>query len=422
MTLHNRILVVDDHPTNLAVLEELLGETYPLTLATSGEAALALAEEIAPALILLDVMMPGIDGYETCRRLRKLPLLHPPKILMVSAKAMVAERLRGYDAGADDYVTKPFDPQELLAKVRVYLQLRSSEEVDQLKSHMLALLNHEMRTPLNGLIAPLQLLRTDAAMAVEERQLLLEMAAHSATRLERLCEKVATLSAMHAGHWDVQCVTVDLREVVRSALEAVSADAAARSVTLVAELPEAALTCCDLRQMREVILTLLDNAIRFSPHSTEFSGGAPTLFVIPLQLCSLTPILGHHLQRLSAQRVTHAPGPPVRPAPTGPSRLIFRMKRPTCSCLAMARRLSNSCVLSSSPSAFSSHTRRAVAMAGVSHATRIMSASVCVGSPSGGYSARRVKRSSRCSRTSSCATARCDRKWLATRCWPHTVA
>ena len=261
----HRILLVDDHPTNLAVLEELLGETYPLTIATSGEAALARAAEVAPALILLDVMMPGIDGYETCRRLRALPTLHPPKIIMVSAKAMVAERLRGYDAGADDYVTKPFDPQELLAKVRVYLQLQSSEEVDQLKSQMLALLNHEMRTPLNGLIAPLQLLRMEGTMAAEERQLLLEMAAHSATRLERLCEKVATLSAMHAGHWDLQCLTVDLREVVHSALDAVAADAAARPVTLVPEWPEAALTYCDLHQMQGVVLTLLDNAIRFSP-------------------------------------------------------------------------------------------------------------------------------------------------------------
>src|SRR5262245_6630289 len=237
MAVPYRILIVDDHPTNLAVLEELLGETYPLTSATSGEEALALAVEVAPVLILLDVMMPGINGYETCRRLRALPTLHPPKIIMLSAKAMVAERLRGYEAGADDYVTKPFDPQELLAKVRVYLQLQSLEEVEQLKSQMLALLNHEMRTPLNGITAPLQLLSMDADMAAAERQLLLEMAVHSATRLERLCEKVATLSAMRAGDWTLQCVTVDLREVVRSALEAVAADAAARPITLIAEGP-----------------------------------------------------------------------------------------------------------------------------------------------------------------------------------------
>ena len=68
---------------------------------------------------------------------------------MVSAKAMASERLRGYEAGANDYVTKPFDAQELLAKVRVYLQLQSIEEVEQCKSQMLTLLDHEMRTPLD---------------------------------------------------------------------------------------------------------------------------------------------------------------------------------------------------------------------------------------------------------------------------------
>ena len=261
----NRILIVDDHPTNIAVLQELLGDTYPLTIATSGEEALAAAVEGHPALVLLDVMMPGIDGYETCRRLRGLPALPPPKIIMVSAKAMVAERLRGYEAGADDYVTKPFDAQELCAKVRVYLQLKSVEEVEQLKSQLLALLNHEMRTPLNGLIAPLQLLKAEPEMPEADRQELVEMAAHSATRLERLCEKVSTLSAMHAGRWDIRCVPADMREVVRSALEAMTPEAAVRQVTLTPAWPEATPTWCDLAQMRDVILTLLDNAIRFSP-------------------------------------------------------------------------------------------------------------------------------------------------------------
>src|SRR5712691_2859157 len=267
----SRILIVDDHPINIAILEELLGETYQLAVATSGEEALDIAVAFHPALILLDIMMPGINGYETCRRLRAIPALSTCKIIMVSAKAMVSERLHGYEAGADDYVTKPFDAQEFLAKVRVYLQLKSIEEVDQLKSNVLALLNHEMRTPLHGIIAPLQLLATEGDMAAEERQMLLEMASASAARLQRLCEKVVTLSAMHSGQWNVQLATVDLREVVHNAVGAMAAEAAGRRVTIAHDLPEATITRCDLQQMREVVITLLENAIRFSPVEGQVS-------------------------------------------------------------------------------------------------------------------------------------------------------
>ena len=121
MQRQSRILLVDDNPTNLAILEEMLGDEYRRGTATSGEEALEIAPDFQPDLILLDVMMPGINGYETCRRIRANPALRNVKIVMVSAKALVSERLEGYDAGADDYLTKPFDEKELLAKVRVYL-------------------------------------------------------------------------------------------------------------------------------------------------------------------------------------------------------------------------------------------------------------------------------------------------------------
>ena len=121
MQRQSRILLVDDNPTNLAILEEMLGDEYRWEAATSGEEALEIAPDFQPDLILLDVMMPGINGYETCRRIRANPALRNVKIVMVSAKALVSERLEGYDAGADDYLTKPFDEEELLDKVRVYL-------------------------------------------------------------------------------------------------------------------------------------------------------------------------------------------------------------------------------------------------------------------------------------------------------------
>ena len=164
MLRNTRILIVDDHPTNIAILEEILGEHYTLKTATCGEEALTIALDFKPALILLDIMMPGIGGYETCRRIRAHPSLRHIKIIMVSARALVAERLQGYEAGADDYITKPFDEEELVAKVRVHMRLRSLEEVEQFTSNVLTLLRHETRTPLNGMLAPLQMLRAEAEM------------------------------------------------------------------------------------------------------------------------------------------------------------------------------------------------------------------------------------------------------------------
>jgi signal transduction histidine kinase len=265
MQWHNRILIVDDHPTNIAILEEILGDDYPLKTATCGEEALAIAPDFQPALILLDIMMPGIDGYETCRRLRAHPTLSHTQIIMVSAKAMVSERLQGYEAGADDYITKPFDEEELVAKVRVYLRLKSLEEVKHLTSNVLTLLSHDTRTPLNGMLAPLQMLRQEAEMTAEDRAMLLDMVCESAAALHGLIEKVHTLSAMHAGQWDFHYTLADLCAVVRAAVDTVAADAAVHDVVMTQELPATALTTMDAAQLQQVVMGLLANAIRFSP-------------------------------------------------------------------------------------------------------------------------------------------------------------
>jgi two-component system sensor histidine kinase/response regulator len=265
MQQHTRILIVDDHPTNVAILEEILGEHYTLKTASCGEEALAIALDFQPALMLLDIMMPGIGGYETCRRLRAHPALRHIKVIMVSARALVAERLQGYAAGADDYLTKPFDEDELVAKVRVYLRLKSLEEVDQLKSDVLALLNHETRTPLNGILAPLEMLRAEAGIAAEEKAMLLDVVYESAIALHRLVEKVGALSAMRAGQWDFRYTPTDLCTVIREAVGNAAASAAARAVTITHDLPVAAITTIDPLQIPQVVTALLENAIGFSP-------------------------------------------------------------------------------------------------------------------------------------------------------------
>lgn len=118
----DRILAVDDDPNNIAIIEELLAEDYDLRIARTGEEALQISLEFQPDIVLLDLMMPGMNGYEVCRQLRKHYATANMKIIMISARAMKHEKLEGYDAGADDYITKPFDGDVLLAKLNACLQ------------------------------------------------------------------------------------------------------------------------------------------------------------------------------------------------------------------------------------------------------------------------------------------------------------
>jgi two-component system sensor histidine kinase/response regulator len=133
MQAQGKILAVDDDPNNLVIVEELLEDSYDLKTASSGQEALEIARDFRPDIILLDIMMPGMSGYEVCRRLRERYTSQQTKIIMVSARAMVSERLEGYRAGADDYITKPFDGDEFLEKVHAHLCAKNNEQANRIK-------------------------------------------------------------------------------------------------------------------------------------------------------------------------------------------------------------------------------------------------------------------------------------------------
>src|SRR5262244_3486282 len=122
------ILVVDDTRANIGfVLETLSQAGYRVRVAPDGETALEQVQYAAPDLVLLDVMMPGIDGFETCRRLRKLPNLSQLPVIFMTALSDAQDKVRAFAAGANDYVTKPFQSEEVLARVRVHLARRMLE-------------------------------------------------------------------------------------------------------------------------------------------------------------------------------------------------------------------------------------------------------------------------------------------------------
>ncbi|MET0068688.1 MAG: response regulator [Candidatus Thiodiazotropha sp.] len=140
------ILVVDDQPENLKSLEQILRFSYQVSLAASGEACLKLvAERKPPDLILLDVDMPRMDGLTVCRRLKADPATSLIPVIFVSALSRLSERLAGYHAGADDYVAKPYDIDELLVKIRIALNNRHDLETARERS---SLAREEMETSL----------------------------------------------------------------------------------------------------------------------------------------------------------------------------------------------------------------------------------------------------------------------------------
>ena len=132
MHLNDRILAVDDNQDNLAILEELLADDYTLMCVNSGEEAIRMAPVFRPDLVLLDVMMPGKDGIDTCRALQALPELRGSRIVMLSAKNKLQDRLAAYDVGAVDYIGKPFDHYEVASKVRAWMQMVHKEQVDEI--------------------------------------------------------------------------------------------------------------------------------------------------------------------------------------------------------------------------------------------------------------------------------------------------
>jgi DNA-binding response OmpR family regulator len=154
---------------NLLVIEEILSRNFNWAQASTTEQAVSLAASFKPDLVLIDLLVQDGSGYEICKTLRSNPKLKFTKIILVSTKALLKDRLSGYQAGADDYIARPFDPDELTAKAKVFIRLKSVEEVDRAKDDLINLFSHETRTPLNAIIGFAKLLAETPALPTTKK-------------------------------------------------------------------------------------------------------------------------------------------------------------------------------------------------------------------------------------------------------------
>lgn len=150
--VQNTVLIVDDTPTNIQLLHGILGEFYQVKIATNGAKALSIAQtEPMPDIILLDIMMPEMDGNEVCRRLKSSPLTSAIPVIFITAKNTVADEQQGFALGAVDFITKPFNPE--IVQTRVQVQLEIYQQQCQLQSENTEL-KHQIANEFNDYIEP----------------------------------------------------------------------------------------------------------------------------------------------------------------------------------------------------------------------------------------------------------------------------
>lgn len=193
------ILVVDDNPTNLGVIFNVLDESgLEVLVAQDGESALQKIEYITPDLILLDIMMPGIDGFETCSRLKSNPSTSEIPIIFMTALSNTEQKVKGLSLGAVDYITKPFQKEEVLARIKVHLDLRSLSQALASKNQLL----QEKIEEKTALENKLQQLNQELESRVEKRTSELEQALQTLQQAQIQLiqsEKMSTLGQLVAG-------------------------------------------------------------------------------------------------------------------------------------------------------------------------------------------------------------------------------
>ncbi|MDR3108616.1 MAG: response regulator [Planctomycetaceae bacterium] len=268
-----RILVVDDEPVNIQVLMNLLSvRHYSVTKAYNGIDALKLFDDGEEFdLVLLDVMMPKMSGYEVCKRLREKHSLFNLPIIMLTAKNQVQDIVMGFQSGANDYIQKPFDKDELLARAGTLLELKgamtAAMAANKAKSLFLANMSHELRTPLNAVIGLSSLLlRTN--MNDEQRDYTEKMRRASSTLLG-IISNILDFSKADTGNMKLERNPFEVRQVfddVAVFFKEQNANSPAANIPLNIELDKALPTTLlgDALRLQQVLINLVDNAYKFT--------------------------------------------------------------------------------------------------------------------------------------------------------------
>lgn len=285
------ILIIDDNPTNLNVLFEYLEESgFEVSVAQNGRSALEQVAQIRPDLILLDIMMPDIDGFEICRTLKKRPETHGIPIIFMTALTDASDKIKGFLAGGSDYITKPLQYEEVLARITAHLKLRTAEqrtlalqqsieeqkrllaekerqliESNACKDTFFTYISTDLQPPLNSLLGFVRVLLENLGHYSKEQinsDLLRVQAA--AERLQSQHENLIMWSKVQRGGLDFSAGLINVEELVVYNLIFFAPIAKQKQITLQSTVQTVMLAHADYEMVNAIIRNLMSNALKFT--------------------------------------------------------------------------------------------------------------------------------------------------------------
>jgi len=271
------VLLVDDQPRNLQLLgNALFKNDYDVALASSGAEALELIEESPPDLVLLDVMMPEMDGFEVCRRLKESKIAPDLEVIFVTAKTQKEHILHGFSVGGVDYITKPIQIPEVLARVKSQVSLKFAKDelkesnrklsrVIETQQRFLSILSHDVRAPLYGLSNLLsEGVENGADLEKEDLLEMMQTCEDFSQRLSTFFEDTLVWARNETGGFEEPETALSLNDAFNAARSLLLSVFEKKGVGLEAEIPSGLGIVCQPNAFSTVLRNLFSNAVKFS--------------------------------------------------------------------------------------------------------------------------------------------------------------
>lgn len=267
------ILIVDDNNKNLQLTASILKEEgYLISLAQSGEAAFIQLDELIPDLILLDIMMPVMDGLEFCRLIKKKQKLSEIPVIFLTAKTQAEDLAEGFRAGGVDYITKPFNREELLIRVRNHIELASARkkiiEMNMIRDKLYSVIAHDIRYPFSSISLILSAIASGHLdPGSEEFKDILGELEKTARDTNTLLDNLLQFTRMQSPHSSISPKYLPVYAVIHESIQLLTGNADKKNIRIKCDISDDIIAWFDEVTMYAVFRNLLYNAIKFTPEN-----------------------------------------------------------------------------------------------------------------------------------------------------------